>query len=44
VATAGMAAFELAMMHAATVGRYEVLVRWIHLPVWVLVVSFIIFV
>jgi two-component system, LuxR family, sensor kinase FixL len=44
VATAGIAAFELAMMHAETVERYEALVRWIHVPVWVLVVSFVIFV
>ncbi len=44
MATAGIAAFELAMMHAETVGRYEALVRWIHVPVWVLIVSFVIFV
>src|SRR2546430_7313573 len=44
VAAAAIAAFELAMMHAQTVGRYEALVRWIHVPVWVLVVSFVGFV
>jgi two-component system, LuxR family, sensor kinase FixL len=44
VAAAAIAAFELAMMHAETVGRYEALVRWIHVPVWVLIVSFVIFV
>jgi two-component system, LuxR family, sensor kinase FixL len=44
VAAAVIAAFELAMMHAQTVGRYEALVRWIHVPVWVLIVSFVIFV
>src|SRR5256884_2819690 len=44
VAAAAIAAFELAMMHAQTVGRYEALVRWIHVPVWVLVVSFVSFV
>jgi two-component system sensor kinase FixL len=44
VAAATIAAFELAMMHAETVGRYEALVRWIHVPVWVLIVSFVSFV
>ena len=44
VAAAAIAAFELAMMHAETVGQYEALVRWIHVPVWVLIVSFVIFV
>src|SRR5947207_11469492 len=44
VAAAAIAAFELAMMHCETVGRYEELVRWIHVPVWVLVVSFVSFV
>src|SRR5205823_4999109 len=36
--------FELAMMHAETVEQYQALVRWIHVPVWVLIVSFIVFV
>jgi PAS domain S-box-containing protein len=44
VAAAAIAAFELAMMHAQTVGRYEALVRWVHVPTWVLIVSFVIFV
>jgi signal transduction histidine kinase len=44
VATAAIAVFELAMMHAVTVGRYQALVRWIHVPVWVLIVSLVIFV
>jgi PAS domain S-box-containing protein len=44
VAAAAIAAFELAMMHAQTVERYEALVRWIHVPVWVLIVSFVTFV
>src|SRR5213592_3117782 len=44
VAAAAIAAFELAMMHAETIGRYEALVRWIHLPVWVLTVSLVSFV
>jgi hypothetical protein len=44
VAAAAIAAFELGMMHAETVGRYEALVRWVHVPTWVLIVSFVIFV
>src|SRR5947207_4860763 len=44
VATAAIAAFELAMMHAETIGQYEALLRWIHVPVWVLVISFVSFV
>ena len=43
-AAAAIAAFELAMMHAETVGQYEALMRWIHVPVWVLVISFVSFV
>ena len=44
VAAAAVAGFELAMMHAGTVGQYEALVRWIHVPVWVLTVAFVAFV
>jgi two-component system, LuxR family, sensor kinase FixL len=44
VAAAAIVAFELAMMHAETVGQYELLMRWIHVPVWVLVISFVSFV
>jgi two-component system, LuxR family, sensor kinase FixL len=44
VAAAAIAGFELAMMHAETVGQYEALVRWIHVPVWVLTVAFVAFV
>jgi two-component system sensor kinase FixL len=44
VAAAAIAAFELAMMHAQTAGQYEALLRWIHVPVWVLIVSFVMFV
>ena len=43
VAAAAIAAFELAMMHCETVGQYEALVRWIHVPTWVLIVSFVSF-
>jgi two-component system, LuxR family, sensor kinase FixL len=44
VAAAAVAGFELAMLHAKTVGQYEALVRWIHVPVWVLTLSFVAFV
>ena len=44
VAAAAIAAFELAMMHAGTVGQYEALLRWIHVPVWLLTLSFVAFV
>jgi two-component system, LuxR family, sensor kinase FixL len=44
VAAAAIAAFELEMMRCETVGRYEALVRWIHVPTWVLIVSFVSFV
>src|SRR6266545_3650976 len=44
VAAAAIAAFELAMMHAETVGQYATLVRWLHVPVWVLTLSFVGFV
>jgi len=44
VAAAAIAGFELAMMHAGTVGQYEALIRWIHVPVWVLTIAFVAFV
>src|SRR5206468_8310397 len=44
VAAAAIAAFELAMMHVEAVGQYEALLRWIHVPVWVLIVSVVSFV
>src|SRR6184192_1329366 len=44
IAAAAIAVFELAMMHADTVERYQALVRWIHVPVWVLIVSLVSFV
>ncbi len=44
VAAAAIAAFELEMMHCETVWQYEALVRWIHVPTWVLIVSFVSFV
>ena len=44
IAAAAVAGFELGMLHANTVGQYEALVRWIHVPVWVLTLSFVAFV
>jgi two-component system sensor kinase FixL len=44
IAAAGVAGFELAMLHANTVAQYEALIRWIHVPVWVLTLSFVGFV
>jgi PAS domain S-box-containing protein len=44
VAAAVISAFELRMLNATTVQQYELLMRWIHVPVWVLTVSFVAFV
>jgi len=44
IAAAAISAIEIEMMNAQTVARYEVLVRWIHVPTWVLTVSFVAFV
>lgn len=44
VAVAAISAFELWMINARTVEHYELLVRWVHLPTWVLTVSFVVFV
>ena len=44
IAAAAISAFELEMMNARTVEQYEALVRWIHVPVWVLMLSFVAFV
>ena len=44
VAAAAISAFELWMINARTVEHYELLVRWVHLPTWVLTVSFVAFV
>src|SRR6266850_7309011 len=44
VAAAAISAFELWMTNARTVEQYEALVRWIHVPTWVLIVSFVSFV
>src|SRR5947207_6730413 len=44
VAAAAISAFELGMMNAQTVEQYQTLVRWVHVPVWVLTLSFVAFV
>ena len=44
VAAAVISAFELRMLNATTVEQYQLLVRWIHVPVWVLTLSFVAFV
>jgi hypothetical protein len=44
VAAAAIALIELAMLHGKTVGQYAALIRWIHLPTWVLTLSFVAFV
>lgn len=44
IAAAAIAVMELAMLHTQTVGRYEALVRWVHVPTWVLLLSFVGFV
>src|SRR5262245_40512124 len=44
VAAGVIALIELAMLHANRVGQYAELIRWIHVPVWVLTLSFVAFV
>ena len=44
VAAAAICAFELAMMNARTAEQYQTLVRWVHVPTWLLTVSFVAFV
>src|SRR6266511_6166217 len=44
VAAAVIALIELAMLHGTTVGQYAALIRWLHVPVWVLTLSFVGFV
>jgi hypothetical protein len=39
VAGAALTAFELALLRAQTTAQYAALLRWVQLPVWVLVVS-----
>ena len=44
VAVAMFAALELAMMRAETPEQFGIAVRWIHVPVWVIVASLVVFV
>lgn len=44
IAAATISVFELWMMNASTVEQYQLLVRWVHVPTWVLTVSFVAFV
>jgi hypothetical protein len=44
IAAAGISAFELWMLNSRTVDQYESLIRWIHVPTWVLTLSFVAFV
>lgn len=41
VGVAAFAGCELAMMYASTPARYAAIVRWIHIPTWILIVSFV---
>src|SRR6059036_843900 len=43
VSAAVVALIELAMIHCNTVAQYAALIRWIHVPVWVLTLSFLAF-
>ncbi len=44
VAGAGLSVFELGLLHAQTTAQYLALLRWVQLPVWLLVVSLVVFV
>src|SRR5438876_6853070 len=44
VAAAAISGVELWMIHAKTVEQYQLLMRWIHVPTWVLTLSFVAFV
>src|SRR4030095_11850730 len=44
VAAAVISVFELRMLNSTTPEQYQLLIRWIHVPVWVLTVSFVAFV
>ena len=39
-----IALIERAMLHVQTVEQYGALIRWVHVPVWVLTLSFVAFV
>ncbi len=44
IAVAAFAAIEFAMMRAETPEQFGIAVRWVHVPVWVITVSLVIFV
>src|SRR6266536_2041343 len=44
VAGAGLTAFEFALLRAQTAEQYGVILRWAQVPVWVLVISLVVFV
>ena len=44
IAAAAISAFELWMLNSKTIDQYELLVRWIHVPTFVLTLSFVAFV
>jgi PAS domain S-box-containing protein len=44
VAAAAISGFELWMTNARSVEQYQLLVRWVHVPTWVLTISFVAFV
>ena len=44
IAAAAISAFELWMVNSKTVDQYEQLARWVHVPTWVLTLSFVTFV
>lgn len=41
IGVAGFTGCELAMMYAGTPGQYGAIVRWIHIPTWLMIVSFV---
>ena len=44
IAAGAIAGFELASMRAQTPAEYGALIRWVHLPMWILIVSLVWFV
>jgi len=44
IAASAISAFELWMLNSTTVDQYEQLARWVHVPTWVLTLSFVAFV
>jgi Na+-transporting NADH:ubiquinone oxidoreductase subunit NqrD len=44
IAVAAFSALELAMMRATTPEQWGMAVRWIHVPVWVIIASLVVFV